>query len=147
LNLNEPVEASVRIGASAKALFPYFTVADQLMKWMGVSAELDPRPGGAYRVNVTGKNIAVGEFVEVTPDSRVVFTWGWEDSELVAPGTSTVEVSLVEDGDETVVTLRHLDLVGEQAEMHKQGWEHYLSRLAIAGIGGDAGHDPFRDGA
>ena len=147
MNLNEPVEASVRIGASAKALFPYFTVADQLMKWMGVSAELDPRPGGAYRVNVTGKNIAVGEFVEVTPDSRVVFTWGWEDSELVAPGTSTVEVSLVEDGDETVVTLRHLDLVGEQAEMHKQGWEHYLSRLAIAGIGGDAGHDPFRDGA
>lgn len=147
MNLSEPVEASVRIGASAETLFPYFTVADQLMKWMGVSAELDPRPGGVYRVNVTGKNIAVGEFVEVTPNSRVVFTWGWEDSELVAPGTTTVEVSLVEDGGETVVTLRHLDLVGEQAEMHKQGWEHYLSRLVIASIGGDPGHDPFRDGA
>lgn len=147
MNLNEPVEASVRIEASAEALFPYFTVADQLMKWMGVSAELAPWPGGVFRVNVTGKNIAVGEFVEVTPKSRVVFTWGWEDSDVLAPGTSTVEVSLVEEGDETVVTLRHLDLVGEQAEMHKQGWDHYLTRLATAGIGGDPGHDPFRDGA
>ena len=147
MNIGEAVEAQVRIAATAEALFPYFTVPEQVVKWMGVSAELDARPGGAYRVNVNGRNIAVGEFVEVTPNSRVVFTWGWEDSELVAPGASTVEVSLVEEGDETVVTLRHLDLVGEQAELHKQGWDHYLSRLAIASIGGDPGRDPFRDAA
>lgn len=145
MNLSEAVEAQVRIAATAETLFPFFTVPEQMMKWMGVSAELDPRPGGAYRINVTGKNVAVGEFVEVTPNSRVVFTWGWEDSDLLPPGSTTVEVSLVEDGAETVVTLRHMDLTGEQAELHKQGWDHYMERLATAGAGGDPGRDPYRD--
>ena len=63
------------------------------------------------------------------------------------PGTTTVEVSLVEDGGETVVTLRHLDLAGEQTELHRQGWVHYLDRMAITGVGGDPGRDPFRDAA
>ena len=64
----------MRIAATPETLFPCFAVREKLMKWMGVSADRDPKPGGAYRVNVNGNNVAVGEFLEVTPHSRVVFT-------------------------------------------------------------------------
>ena len=45
-----------------------------MVQWKGVDAALDPRPGGLYRVNVTCRETAIGEYVEVTPYSRIVFT-------------------------------------------------------------------------
>jgi uncharacterized protein YndB with AHSA1/START domain len=45
---------------------------------MGVEATLEPKPGGVYRVNANGKDIARGKFLEVVPHSRVVFSFGWE---------------------------------------------------------------------
>jgi len=44
-----------------------------MVRWKGATAELDPRPGGIYWVTITDKNIARGEYVEVVPNSRVVF--------------------------------------------------------------------------
>lgn len=58
------------------------------------------------------------------------------------PGSSRVEISLVEDGDGTIVRLRHLDLpTPEERESHARGWQHYLTRLTTAGPGGDPGPD------
>jgi predicted enzyme related to lactoylglutathione lyase len=38
---------------------------------------------------VTGEDVARGEYVEVLPNERVVFTWGWEaDGHPVPPGYS-----------------------------------------------------------
>jgi uncharacterized protein YndB with AHSA1/START domain len=51
-----------------------------------------------------------GEFVEIDPPRRLVFTWGWEGDEEVPPGSSTVEVTLTPDGDATVLHLVHGDL-------------------------------------
>ena len=45
---------------------------------MGQSASFDPRPGGLYRVEVMPGNTARGEFVELDPPRRLVFTCGWE---------------------------------------------------------------------
>ncbi len=45
----------------------------------GSAAELDPRPGGELRVDVIPGSIASGEFVEVDPPRRLVYTWGWEE--------------------------------------------------------------------
>ena len=47
---------------------------------MGVSALLDPRPGGAFRVEPNGRDVVLGEYIEVEPPHRVVFTWGFERS-------------------------------------------------------------------
>ena len=105
---------------------------------------MDPRPGGIYRVDVTGRDIARGEYVEITPPSKVVFTWGWEgEGHPVPPGSSTVEISLIPDGQATIVRLRHSGLTAEQGAEHAKGWEHYMARLATAAPGGDAGEDPW----
>jgi uncharacterized protein YndB with AHSA1/START domain len=140
------VELSIHVDASPATVFRYFVDPERLCRWQGASAELDPRPGGVYRVNVVGDNVALGTYVDVVPDERVVFTWGWEGNDGLPPGTTTVEVTLAPDGDGTLVQLRHYDLpTDEAAASHAEGWTHYLARLRIAAPGGDPGRDTFLD--
>ncbi len=139
-----PLEREVRIEAPPEVVFKFFVDPEQMIRWKGVEATLDPRPGGVYRVNVTGQDVVRGEYVEVLPNERVVFTWGWEgDGNPVPPGASTVEVTLEPDRGATIVRLRHFGLPGGPEDRHGEGWDHYLTRLAIAGTGCDAGRDPW----
>jgi uncharacterized protein YndB with AHSA1/START domain len=139
-----PVEREVLIDAPPEEIFKFFVDPEQMIRWKGVEATLDPRPGGIYRVNVTGEDVVRGEYVEVSPYERVVFTWGWEgEGNPVPPGSSTVEITLVPDGEATLVRLRHHGLPGGPEDRHAQGWEHYLARLAGAAAGRDAGPDPW----
>ncbi len=138
------VEREIRIDARPDVVFAFFVDPLKMLRWKGITAELDPRPGGIYRVNVTGRDVARGEYVEVVPNERVVFTWGWEgDSSVLPPGSSTVEVTLRPDGDSTVVRLVHRDLPAAGAEGFAAGWEHFLPRLAESARGGDPGPDPW----
>jgi uncharacterized protein YndB with AHSA1/START domain len=73
------LEVAVHIAASPETVFPYFTDPDRYVEWMGDRATVDPVPGGPYRVRVRGGVEAAGEFVEVDPPKRIVFTWGWTD--------------------------------------------------------------------
>jgi uncharacterized protein YndB with AHSA1/START domain len=136
------VERTVHIAAKPETVFPFFTDPVKMIQWKGMDASLDARPGGIYRVNVTGRDIAVGEYVEITPYTRVVFTWGWENSPI-APGSTTVEVDLIPEGDGTLVRLRHRGLVGAAAGEHAAGWEHFLPRLVEIAEGRDPGPDPW----
>lgn len=136
------IEKEVRIAARPETVFQFFVDPEKMLRWKGVEATLEPRPGGIYRVDMNGSNIAVGEYVEVSPPNRVVFTWGWEDTDL-PPGSTTVEVTLTPDGNDTVVRLRHLGLPEDQRQAHLDGWKHFLERLVVAGSGGDPGPDPW----
>ena len=71
---SDVVEREVRIAARPETIFPFFTDPAKMVRWKGVHATLDPRPGGIYRVDVTGRDVARGEYVEVVPYTRVVFT-------------------------------------------------------------------------
>jgi len=80
----------------------------------------------------------------VVPNSRIVFTWGFETgSTLIPPGGSTVEVTFVLDRDGTIVRLVHKDLPAPARPNHSEGWEHFLPRLALAAAGQDPGPDPW----
>src|SRR5437763_5462150 len=99
--------------------------------WAGGAADLDPRPGGVYRVWMDARTVASGTYLEVEPSRRVVFTWGWEGNDEVPPGSTTVEIDLEPDGDGTTLRLRHSGLPnGESAAMHEQGWILFADRLA-----------------
>ena len=140
------VEREIRIAARPETVFDFFVDPEKMVRWKGRRAELDPRPGGVYRVEINDQAIARGEYVEIDAPNRVVFTWGWEGQDTgehaVPPGSSRVEVELTPDGDGTLVRLRHLDLPEQSREIHGQGWDMYLGRLAAAAQGRDPGADP-----
>jgi uncharacterized protein YndB with AHSA1/START domain len=136
------VTQEVVIGAPPDTVFPYFTDPERMVRWMGTEADIDARPGGAYRILVGGRFAAVGEFLEIDPPRRVVFTWGWEgEGNAVPPGASTIEVTLIPQDEGTRVVLVHRDLPEDSRGPHAHGWQHYMPRLAIAASGGDAGPD------
>jgi uncharacterized protein YndB with AHSA1/START domain len=143
---SQAIEHEVRVAASPETVFAYFIDPAKMVQWMGTDATLDPRPGGVCRVNPSGAAPMLGEFVEVDPPRRLVFTWGWETQIYATPPQSTVvEVTLTRDGDDTVVRLAHRRLRSEAVAFHRTGWEHYLPRLALVAGGTDPGRDPWRD--
>jgi uncharacterized protein YndB with AHSA1/START domain len=136
----------VRIRVPPDQVFPYFTDPDKMIVWKAIQATLDPRPGGIFRINVTGRDIARGEYVEIDAPRRVVFTFGWEsEGSPLPPGASTVEVTLVPDGDGTLLRLVHTGVPDEIRAGSTEGWDHYLPRLVVAAEGGDPGFDAWID--
>ena len=137
------VSREIRIRASPPTVFEFLIDPVKLVRWMGTEAVLDPRPGGVYHVNVNGHETVSGQFVEVEPFTRVVFTWGWDDGVLdTAPGSSLVEIGLEPAGDDTLLRLTHRDLTANMRRFHDAGWQHYLQRLAVVAAGRDPGPDP-----
>ena len=137
------VEREIRIAARPETVFEFFTDPEKMILWKGREADLDPRPGGVYRVEMGEKIVALGEYVEVDPPRRVVFTWGWEGDDQLPPGSSTVTIELVPDGDATIVRLTHSGLPEGADAAQLEGWKHFLPRLAIVASGGDPGPDPW----
>ncbi len=143
LDIPRGIELTTRIRARPEDVFPYLVDPSLYIRWQGVRAELQPEPGGRYRVEILPGRVVSGHFVELEPPRRVVFTWGWEGDALVPPGSSTVEVTLEPDAGETLVRLRHTGLPNAAAiEEHSLGWNHYVARLTAAAGGTDPGPDP-----
>ena len=103
------------------------------MQWRyfaGRAADVDPRPGGAIRVDIDGEHVMVGEYTRLEPPHTVEFTCGWEGGDL-PPGASQVAVAIGERPGGCTVVLRHSGLPIEFAESHMRGWTHFLGeRLA-----------------
>ena len=138
----EPYVTQLRIEAPPEIVFDCFCDPNALLTWMGDRADLDPKPGGKFEVDVNGAP-ARGEFMVLDRPRRLVFSWGFAGSDELPPGASTVEVTLVPDGPATQLTLVHSGLPESQTEPHAVGWTHFLERLAIAASGGDPGPDPW----
>jgi uncharacterized protein YndB with AHSA1/START domain len=128
-----------RVSAPPEKVFTFFTDATKWTAWQGTDAEIELVPGGVWRVNVTGDGFASGRVVEVVENERIVFTWGWEQGPPLPPGSTTVAIELVREGDGTLIRLTHSDLPPDQVEIHRYGWEHYVMRLAAAGEGREPG--------
>lgn len=139
------IEREVAIAARPETVWELLTDPLEATRWMGTEARFDLRPGGEYRVDVVPGNVAVGEFVEIDPPRRLVFTWGWESGAWSLPaGSTTIEFDLIPDGECTLLRFRHSHLPGAEArESHAHGWDHYLDRLVEVGAGLDPGVDPF----
>jgi uncharacterized protein YndB with AHSA1/START domain len=137
----EKVERELSIAARPETVFSFFTDPLKLAKWMG-QAEVMPEPGGKLYIDLNGRYQGVGEFLEIVPNQKIVFTLGWVGTgSQLPPNTTIVEVLLVPEGEGTRLYFRHFGIPKGQAEGQAYGWDYYLARLAIAATGGDPGAD------
>jgi uncharacterized protein YndB with AHSA1/START domain len=142
------IERELAIAAKPETVWEFLVDPRKATRWMGMSARLDPRPGGEYRVDVCPGETAGGEFVELDPPHRLVWTWGWDEgsSSDVPIGSTRVEVELVPDGEGTLLRFTHSGLPGaDTVRSHAHGWDHYLPRLTVAAGGADPGPDPWAE--
>lgn len=130
------------INAPPSTVYRYLTEGEKWKLWQGVDASLDARPGGIFALVMGNGMSARGQFVELVPDKRVVFTWGWIDQPGIPPGSTTVEVVLHPEGEGTRLVLTHRSVPDEEASAQRMGWTHYLPRLALIAGGADPGPDP-----
>jgi len=132
----------IMIDATPETIWPFLTEPGKHVEWQGTVAEIDPRPGGVYRVLVGGQFRSSGEYIEVVPYEKVAYSFGWDqEGHPIPPGSTTVEITLHPEGDKTRVRLTHRGLPDDAIGDHSHGWDHYLGRLALAAVGGGAGPD------
>jgi uncharacterized protein YndB with AHSA1/START domain len=143
------VHVSRELAAPRDQVFRTWTEPDLFKRWFtppgnaSVTAELDVRPGGRYRITlertelVPGTSYIVGNYLEVDPPERLVFTWGWEEPPPVeglgALETldSRVTVQFRDLGDSTGISITHERLdTTELRDFHRWGWETTLDQLA-----------------
>ncbi|MGI8518932.1 MAG: SRPBCC family protein [Acidimicrobiia bacterium] len=136
------VSEEILIEAPPETVFEFFVDPAEMRKWMGGHATLDATPGGLFAVDIGG-NHARGNFVEVRAAEKVVFTWGWEGSDAVPPGSSTVTFTLEATERGTLLRMIHEGLPAGEDLRHRHGWQHHLSRLTQAARGVDPGADPM----
>src|SRR6185437_2448452 len=79
-----PVEVTVLVPASPGDVFGFLTEPDRYVRWMGSEADLEPVPGGVYRVRMADGFSAAGRFIAVEPPHLVVFSWGFADDEAAS---------------------------------------------------------------
>ena len=105
------VRRETHIAAPPATVFAFLTDPEKILSWMGAEATTEPHPGGLYLVKgVGGVNVARGEFREVVPVHRLAYSFGWEGRETVPPGSSLVEIDLIDQDGGTLLRLTHSGL-------------------------------------
>lgn len=133
-------ELQRRFRASPERVFRAWTQPVALREWwcppgwMAGEIEVDLRVGGVYRIAMTrpagGAPVAVsGQFVEVDPPDRLVYTWCWEGAFTEMPPT-LVSLQLEGSAKETLLTLRHENFADAALRhQHRSGWISACDRL------------------
>jgi uncharacterized protein YndB with AHSA1/START domain len=128
-----------RIKAKPATVFRAWTNSGQLKKWWGPpgftvpDAEIDLRVGGRYRIVMQppqGPAVTLsGEYREVSPPNRLVYTWAWGDKPVDESGESLVTVEFRAAGRETELVIMHERLPEPAQADHEKGWKGCLDRL------------------
>jgi uncharacterized protein YndB with AHSA1/START domain len=139
------VRREMQIAAPPATVFAFLTDPEKIVSWMGVESTTETHPGGLYLLKGVGggrTHVARGAFREVVPVHRLAYSFGWEGSEEVPPGSSLIEIDLIDREGGTLLRMTHSGLPNAaQCASHDRGWAHYLGRLAIVAAGQDPGID------
>ena len=140
-----PLVRETHIAAPPATVFAFLTDPEKILSWMGAEATSEAHSGGLYLVKgVSGQpnRAARGAFREVVPVHRLAYSFGWEGSEVVPPGSSLVEIDLIDRDGGTLLRMTHSGLPdAAQVAAHGRGWAYYLGRLAMAAAGQNPGPD------
>lgn len=112
----------------------------QMKEWFGPadvatkSLVVDARVGGEFRWDLTnseGEEMTMrGEFRELQPGRKIVFTWQWQDDDDWTDHVSVVTVELADRDGGTELRLTHENLPNEKSrDGHNRGWNSAVDKL------------------
>ena len=141
----DAVVHEVVLPAPPSEVFDMFVDAEKLVRWIGISADLEAHRNGRFRFELMPGQYCEGHYVVVDRPHRVVFTWGWSDPRMgVPPGSSTVEVTFEPErsGGSTRLRLVHRGFPDSERgrALHDDGWTRFLARLQAV-VAGEAPPD------
>ena len=119
--------------ADRQRVFQALASPEKMAKWFygmergKAKATCDFRVGGKYSIEMSDddkKCVPTGEYLEIVPPARLVFTWSIEG--LVTKSKVTIE--LFEKGRDTELVLTH-ELPEDMHERHEHGWRNCLDHL------------------
>lgn len=138
----EPATVPVRIvleaefpGWPAAELFAHWSRPELLVRWFPTEAEVDLRPGGAYRLAWPAHGYEVrGRIIDLIPGADLRLTWqGVHDPPSIDP--KVLWLRFLEVGSGSLLKLSHgpysLDRVDEQRLRAEQtdAWKYYFGCL------------------
>jgi uncharacterized protein YndB with AHSA1/START domain len=126
------LEHEIVIRAPRSSVFRFFTDTARFASWMGAGSAIDARAGGAVRIVYPGGTVALGEVLELEKNERIVFSYGYESGQPIAPGGSRVTVTLRDHAHGTSLQLRHEVADAATRDMHVQGWRFQMALFANA---------------
>ena len=127
------------VDAPRSAVWRACAEPDEIAKWWGPrgftvpSVEMDLRVGGSYRIAMQPPEGDLfhlsGEFREIEPSSRLVYTFNWEPPDPEDRET-VVTITLRDLGESTEVLLQQGTFATEaRLALHEDGWTDTLARL------------------
>lgn len=122
---------SRELRATPERLFEVWTGPDHIKRWFGGAetavdlVEVDLEIGGRYLIRMPGEGGPTevrGQFLEIDPPHRLVYTWRMRGPQLETDET-TVTVMFRSEGDKTTVELRHGPFSDPGLrQLHSEGW-------------------------
>jgi uncharacterized protein YndB with AHSA1/START domain len=108
------------MAASRERVFQAWTTPEEIKVWFGpetctvLAAQIDLRVNGEFCFDISSRergNLRLrGTYREITPPSKLVYTWRWEGNPELALENSLVTVEFVELGGSTEIRLTHENL-------------------------------------
>ena len=129
-DLPHVLERTVLIQADPHAVFRFFTDSVRWAKWWGAGSTIDPRPGGRVLIRYPNGASASGEVLDIAAPERLVFSFGYDRGQPIAPGRSRVSIRLEAHSSGTRLHLSHAFAEEAVCRQHVQGWRFQLSLFA-----------------
>ena len=134
---NGVINISCLIDAKVSHVFEAWADPSKMSYWMGPGAvtceavEIDLRVGGKFSLSMKtddGIMTAFGEYQEIEPNKKLVFTWQWEDGTFT---NSVVNLTFTDLQGKTRLELEHTKLPDPVITGHHHlGWAGSLDKLA-----------------
>jgi uncharacterized protein YndB with AHSA1/START domain len=136
------------LNATPERAFKAWTSPEPIQQWMRPEpgmvvplVRMDLRVGGKFRIQMKNPDgeyfTAVGEFREVKPPERLVYTWDWEKDGSgtefgeVEGKTSLITVEFLKRGEQTEFVMTHTRFASvESRDGHAKGWARALDSFA-----------------
>lgn len=125
--MNHDCTIDTDLPAPPVRVLDHFTDPELLTTWWSDGAETQPHAGGAYHVWWAAQDWHLrGTYLDVGPN-RLVFTWKWDHEDQPE---REVDIRISESGAGSHLSLRHEAHDADEQASYRDGWEHFLGRLA-----------------